>query len=331
MSKKLNRSGWYALFVLPLLLLVIALSTRHALAQSRGPGSNKQDPVGPTALTVQDLTGPLTAQDLADALAGEGVTVSNVTYVGSELAVGAFNGGTGIIGFESGILLGTGSVVDVIGPNEFPDVTTDHFTAGDADLDLLVAPNVTMDAAVLEFDFVPAGDAIFFHYVFSSDEYNEFVGSDFNDVFGFYVNGVNCAVVGDTAEPVTINTINNGFPYGEPPVSHPELYRNNDPFDSPEPATIDTEMDGLTVVLNCGANVNPNVTNHMKLAVADTSDTQYDTNVFLEGGSLTTEPTDVSLSSLDGASGGPVALIAATAALLAVLALALLTRRRTAL
>lgn len=46
-----------------------------------------------------------------------------------------------------------------------------------------------------------------------------------------------------------INTINYGNPFGTAPNSHPELYINNEPFDGG--ATLDTEMDGLTVVLTC--------------------------------------------------------------------------------
>jgi len=324
MSRKTNRLGWYALALLSLSLLVIALSTRVALAQGRGPGGDKPTPNEQTALVVNDLTGPLTAADLANYRAGAGITVSNVTFTGAEVAAGTFTGGADIVGFESGIFLGSGAVIDVIGPNTVPDISTDNAMPGDADLDTL-STFPTQDAVVLEFDFVATSDAVFFDYVFSSDEYNEYVNQQYNDVFAFYINDVNCAVVGGAQEPVSINTINNGYPWGTDP-SNPELYRNNDPFDSPEPSTIDTEMDGLTVVLNCGANVTPGATNHMKLAIADASDGFYDSNVFLAG--LTTEPTDVSLSNLSSASGGPVALIWASAALLIILALVLLFRRR---
>ena len=45
-------------------------------------------------------------------------------------------------------------------------------------------------------------------------------------------------------------------------------------------------MDGLTTVLTCDSTVNAGVTNHMKLAIADTADYALDSNVFIEAGSL---------------------------------------------
>jgi hypothetical protein len=58
-------------------------------------------------------------------------------------------------------------------------------------------------------------------------------------------------------------------------------------------------MDGLTTVLLCQAPVVANEPNTMKLAIGDVTDSQYDSNVFIESGSLTTTPpvgtpTDVS-------------------------------------
>lgn len=245
-------------------------------------------PVAAAPLTVVDLTdAALDADDLANTLVGAGVTVSNVVYSGAEVASGTFGGGSGIIGFDDGIILTSGSAANVIGPNVDGGITGVNGTAGDADLDTLSGVT-TYDAAILTFDFVPDADTVFFEYVFASDEYNEFVNSAFNDAFGFFVNGTNCAEVGDPPVPVTINTINNGNPFGTAPNSHPELYINNDPFDGG--ATLDTEMDGLTVVLTCESAVNAGVTNTMKLAIADGSDSVLDSAVFLKQGSLTTEP-----------------------------------------
>ncbi|HEX6596158.1 MAG TPA: choice-of-anchor L domain-containing protein [Acidimicrobiales bacterium] len=238
------------------------------------------------ALATQDIASGLTAASLASALTGPGVTVSNAVYTGASTAAGTFTGGAGIIGFDSGIILSSGQVATVVGPNTSDGATTNQGTPGDADLNALVAPRTTNDAAVLTFNFVPNASKVFFDYVFSSEEYNEFVNSSFDDVFGFFVNGVNCATVG--GQRVSINTINNGNPFGSNPKSNPHLYRNNDLQDGG--GSIDTEMDGLTVVLTCEANVNPGVTNTMKLAIADTSDSSLDSNVFIKAGSLTTTP-----------------------------------------
>jgi hypothetical protein len=233
---------------------------------------------------VEDLNSGVTPQDLAGALVGSGVTISNVTYTGDNSAAGRFSG-LGVVGFDSGIVLGSGAVAQAVGPNTADSTTTDFSGAGDPDLDALVTPSTTQDAAVLTIEFVPAGNQVVFDYVFASEEYNEFVGSQFNDVFAFFVNGANCATV--NGDPVAVNTINGGNPFGTN-ATRPELYRNNDPNDPA--ATLDTDMDGLTVVLQCSATVNPGVTNVLKLAIADTSDGTLDSNVFLRAGSFTTPP-----------------------------------------
>lgn len=238
------------------------------------------------ALTTQDLSEGLAPAYLARVLTGSGIEVSNVSYTGARTAAGMFSGGSEIIGFESGIVLGTGRISAVRGPNEVVDATTENGTPGDSLLDLISGSgNPTEDAAVLSFDFVPHGSNVTFEYVFASEEYNDYVNTGYSDVFAFYVNGKNCAVVGTPAVPVSINTINNGNPFGIPPVSHPELYRNND-IDSNGGATIATEMDGLTTVLTCTAPVRPGVKNHMRLAIADAGDQAYDSNVFLRARSL---------------------------------------------
>ena len=149
--------------------------------------------------------------------------------------------------------------------------------AGDADLDTLFPfPYNTYDATVLEFDFVPTTNVIKIQYVFSSDEYNEFANSNFNDVFGFFVNGKNIAKLPDTAN-VTINNINLNH--------HPEYFRNNE---RPGPCPINTEMDGLTTVITSMVSVTPGRLNHMKIAIADAGDYYYDSNVFITATSIST-------------------------------------------
>jgi len=233
------------------------------------------------SVSVQNLAGPLEPSDLAQFLAGPGISVSNVRYTGVEVAGGTFSGGGGL-GLDAGIILSSGNVAHLIGPNVLDGVTGDNGTIGDADLDA-ISGFTTYDAAVLEFDFVPAGDVVTFRYVFASDEYNEWVNSAYNDTFAFFVNDVNYATVG-AGQPVSVNTINNGKPFGSDPRANPSLYRNNDLDDGG--GSIGTEMDGLTVVLTLTAPVDRDVTNRMKLAIADASDHVWDSNVLIGAGTF---------------------------------------------
>ena len=245
-----------------------------------GPLVSQVDVYGTdTGFNITNLVNSgITPTQLAQSLVGEGVTISNVKYTGADVAAGTFSSEANIIGFTDGIILSTGSVRSIIGPNCDSGITAENNTAGDPDLDVILgAPeNFSQDAAVLEFDFVPKSSTITFSYVFASDEYNEFVGQ-FNDVFAFFVNGNNIALLPGVTPPtpVSINTVNEG--------ANSQFFRNND---DQAPTPIDTEMDGLTTVLTATAQVTANQTNHIKLAIADANDTDVDSNVFIQAGSF---------------------------------------------
>src|ERR1700678_3622170 len=246
----------------------------------------------------------LSAAQLAQSLVGPGVTISNVTYTGSPWAAGTFAGGTGILGFGTGVVLSNGAVSNVIGPNCSTTITQSNATPGDTDLSNLIG-QATNDAAVLEFDFIPTSTTISFQYVFASDEYQEFV-FDFNDVFGFFLgpegSSKDIALIPGTNTIVSINNVNNGSTdpnnISIAPVN-PQFYVNNDfQFITTNIAPFNTEMDGMTVVLTATAQVTPGQTNHIKLAVADAIDTVVDSNVFIKAGSLTSSVVSFSPPSL---------------------------------
>jgi len=305
---------------------VLAAGVALAMVMAWGP----QPAVASPGLVVSDLNQPgVTPTVLAQSLVGSGVTISNITYTGNSRAAGKFSGGATIIGFDSGVVLASGKVQTYLtdpacsrgveGPNlchEGTGVvppgasgganTTNFGTGGDADLTALSGFQ-TFDAAILEFDFVPMGATVQFQYVFSSEEYSDFSNTSFNDVFGFFINGTmgsgNCATTPVTNNPVSVNTINNGNDVGGDPTPHNvALFRDNV---RPAGPTIDTQMDGLTVVLTCKATVTPNATNHMKLAIADASDHVLDSAVFIQAGSLTSG-TQVTTSLSGGGQSGPV-------------------------
>lgn len=112
-------------------------------------------------------------------------------------------------------MLSNGKAVDVVGPNNNTGKSTSNGqvgNSGDADLDKLLTTGgstaKTNDATTLSFDFVPDQQFITFSYVFGAEEYNEFVGGSFNDIFGFFVNGTNVAALPGTTTFVSINNVN---------------------------------------------------------------------------------------------------------------------------
>ncbi len=259
-------------------------------------------PVGAQSLAVTSL-GSQPPTSLVQALLGPGVTYSNVSYKGNGTSSGTFAGGASIIGFDSGIILSNGAAASVVAG---PVGTTCNNLAGDPDLTVLSGGVSTYDATVLEFDFIPTFDTITFNYVFASDEYNQFVGS-YNDSFGFFVNGTNVALIPGTSTVVSINKVNNCFNPNYFIDNSNEQYSSYCSLTRPT-ANLKTSMFELTTVLNVTAAVNPGVSNHIKLAIADAGDCYVDSNVFIQAGSFTSQLTStptVDLSSSPTPCGWP--------------------------
>ena len=164
--------------------------------------------------------------------------------------LGYFSRGTSNFEFNEGLVLSTGGLVSIEGPNDdlgavFGPIYFDPNS--DPDLAAIVAPRIIANATVLEFDFVPIGNTMVFRYVFASEEYLNYVNSEFNDVFGFFIERVgfpatkaNIALL-PNGQPVSINNVNWGYKdeegdqwahncvkpgnYGTNP-SNPEFYIN---------------------------------------------------------------------------------------------------------
>lgn len=234
-----------------------------------------------------DLTPPEIAQNLV----GDGVEINNVNVVAADSAF-AYYFATGTeIGTSDGLLLSTGNVINAIGPNDetgLPELiggvcqNCDFYDNEFPGSDLLDAAQDrnTFDAALFEFDVVPQGDSLKFKYTFASEEYNEWVGSPFNDVFGFYISGpgvgtdVPIAIVpGTPSTPVAINTINSILP-----EAFPEFYVSNQ-----NPGGQFIQYDGFTQNLEASVgNLIPCETYHLTLVIGDGTDRLYDSAVFVE-------------------------------------------------
>ena len=116
---------------------------------------------------------------------------ANSIYRGRGL--GYFSNGTSNFDFAEGIVLSTGGLVSIEGPNSTSNGVAapgTPYKQGDPDLSKLITNQSVTNYTALEFDFVPAASVISFRYVFASEEYLNYV-QQFNDVFGFFIWEVN--------------------------------------------------------------------------------------------------------------------------------------------
>jgi gliding motility-associated-like protein len=238
-------------------------------------------------------------------IAGGCFDVSNAFVSGGFGAVGTFNNGSSSIGIETGIVLSTGSVLNISGPNTQTNYTT-NFNNNNADPDLEVIidnPLIPIqDVAVLEFDFTPTSDLVSFEYVFASEEYCDFVNTLYNDVFGFFISGPgingaftdgaeNIALIPGTADFVAINNINHLtnsiFYIDNIPLNDPQVSSCPGGYPNTNGAAVEAiEFDGFTQIMTASVSVIPCETYHIKLVVGDVTDGQYDSAVFLKANSF---------------------------------------------
>ncbi len=233
----------------------------------------------------------LSANQLAQNLAGAGVIISNVIINCDSAGYGTFNGVNSNLGMDEGLLLTSGLRTNAKGPNDDTGITGAMNHGGDADLNKLLTNKVTHDACALEFDVYVTSDTVKFNYIFGSDEYLEFVNTSFNDVFGLFISGpgingpfskkaINIALIPGTTTAVAINSVNN--------LLNSAYYVNNGTGNT---APQDTspyyiQYDGFTTVLTAVAAVQKCQTYHIKIVVADAGDYMMDSGVFIESGSL---------------------------------------------
>ena len=238
-----------------------------------------------TELSIATVNSGVNATDLAEAIFGAGIEIVSATYYGDPNSAGIYSGADttipGITGSDGGVILSTGNVADFTNSSGTTDTNTQAGAGsdsagvdGDPLLDAL-SGYPTFDGAILEAEFIPEGDMLTMQFVFSSEEYLEYVNGGVNDAFGVWVNGI-LAPVTISFQRVTIDTVN--------ATVNQNLYIDN-------PAAIDpynTEMDGFTVVLSVKAPVTSGEVNIIRVGIADGGDAVYDSNVLIMGNSVQT-------------------------------------------
>lgn len=216
---------------------------------------------------------------MANTIFGSGVTVTSASYTGDNRSSAIYSNGDALspdaTPGDTGVILSTGRADRFTqssgDPNRSGSTSTN--TSGvnnDSDFNAAAGAS-TYDASFLEVDFTSATAGFMtMQFVFSSEEYPEYVNSLYQDMVGVWINGsqVDLSIGNGDADPGNINAGDNG-----------NLFINNTNDD------YNTEMDGFTVTMSMKIPINAG-TNSIKIGVADVADSSYDSNLLIAAGSI---------------------------------------------
>ena len=251
---------------------------------------------------VQVESGFTLEQYVNEILLGNNGEASNITYTGGANQLGYLTEGEEVFSFNSGLILSC-DLAENVGCPAQSSFCSDCLGSGFDDPDLLAVANSVPeligetfsvssvnDGCVLEFDFVASGTAITLEFVFGSDEYDTWINTQFNDVFAFFLSGpgiegpyaspegfpngaLNIAGIPDTDPliPVTISSVNSSL--------NSEFFISNQ-------QNIGACINGYTVPMLAQHPLVCGETYHLKLAIADGSDTALESMVIIKDGTF---------------------------------------------
>lgn len=222
---------------------------------------------------------------LIELFMGDGVKVFNIRAKGNKSNMAAFDMQHTFFPMDEGIMLTTGRAsVNTSGKNLSPRTSTSMKEGAASDFDLgKMVSKIIYNVTVIEFDFIPFYDSLYFDYVFASEEYPEYVGSMFNDVFVLMLSGpgykspINLARVGEPPAIVSVNNVNH--------KKNADLFISNE-GKIPAGYQYQVEYDGFTKLITAKCSVARGKKHHMKIAIGNVNDFSYDSGVFLRASSF---------------------------------------------
>ncbi|MCA0132084.1 choice-of-anchor L domain-containing protein, partial [Winogradskyella alexanderae] len=233
----------------------------------------------------------VTPQDLIENTLIQGcVEVSNISSPinGSISGLGSygyFERAGSSFPFENGIVLTTGNALSA-GNGQNTSVLNEGGNSWTTDSDLETALGIsgTLNATSIEFEFISISNQIQFNYILASEEYFGNFPCQYSDGFALLIREAgsgspytNIALVPGTSTPVNTNTVHDEI-VGFCDASNAQYFEGYN--------IGDTNYNGRTSVLTATASIQPNVQYQIKLVIADQTDENYDSAVFLEGSSF---------------------------------------------
>ncbi len=240
-----------------------------------------------------------TAVEMATEILGSGFTIDSAMYFGDPAASGTFSDGDttnpNVLPSDTGVILSTGNVAsfaNATGANNQAGNTSADTSGADGNAVFDAASgSSTFDAAYMEITFTPepGQTSLNIEFRFYSEEYNEYVYSNFNDIALVQLDGVTQPISVGSGE-ISVNGINNAGAIA--PTFGDE---SNDPnpgngqFDSANPnlyvdntaGGFATEMDGFTVTLSLDIPVTPGLQQTLFIGIADVGDSSFDSSLVI--------------------------------------------------
>ena len=220
------------------------------------------------------------------------------TYTTGQNSYGSFDKNGSSFPFTNGIVLSTWSSIYSVGPFvREPSTTTKSGSLswkGDTDLENALNKGNTLNATVLEFDFIPQTNYISFNYIFASNEYQDDFPCNYSDGFAFLMKEntpgatyQNLAVLPD-GTPVSSTKVHPSFSFNSKTCSPAnEAYFGQ--LNTSATNTSPIDYSGQTIKLTAQSPVKAGVSYHIKLVIADQNGNLYDSAVFLEAGSFSSK------------------------------------------
>lgn len=221
------------------------------------------------------------------------VSATNITWktgtnYSSSNGIGFFQNTNPNFPMQSGVILSTGNVSNASGPNS--SLLNDGAAnwPGDTSLEsTLLQSGISMNsvnATILEFDFTPISSAFSFDFLFASEEYGNFQ-CQFSDAFAFLLTNTitgettNLAVVPNTTTPISVVTIRDFLYNSSCPSANSQYFGSYNGGSAASSAAIN--FNGQTKMMNAAATLFPNVPYHIKLVIADRTDSNSDSSIFI--------------------------------------------------
>ena len=248
-----------------------------------------------TTYTVNQLIEEVLFNDECTSISN--ITWSTGTNFESVNGIGYFEKGNTDFPFAEGIVISTGNVLSIATANVTSLSEGGQNWPGDSDINAITASSNgqqggnSMNASIIEFDFIPQNNFMSFDFLFASEEYGSFQ-CQFADAFAFLLTDVetgettNLAVVPGSTDPISVVTIRNQLYNAGCPSVNQGFF---DVFYGPNgtnPYLSNINFNGVTKPMTASSLVVPNKEYRIKLVIADRLDAAFDSAIFIEGGSF---------------------------------------------